>query len=118
MPVRETQEQPGHHFRPEAQKYMTVEMEKPFVWPEDPESWEPWGKEEKEREIQRGMKSQGARTPEMIREAQDALRRQARDLLKRGRESKQAIGSETVKTQKRWEKKRSDTMLGKESLLR
>lgn len=113
MPVRDTQELPGHHFRPEAQKYMTVEMEKPFVWPAEPESWEPWGKEEKEREMERGLKAQGALTTEMVRESQDALRRQARALLKRGTESKRAFGSETGKSQERWAKKRSDTMLGK-----
>ncbi|KAF2196848.1 hypothetical protein GQ43DRAFT_444755 [Delitschia confertaspora ATCC 74209] len=29
--------------RPRAKKYMTVEMDRPFVWPEYPENWEPWG---------------------------------------------------------------------------
>jgi large subunit ribosomal protein L23 len=27
-------------FRPKAIKHMTVEMDKPFVWPEDPENWD------------------------------------------------------------------------------
>jgi large subunit ribosomal protein L23 len=34
--------------RPRAKKYMTVEMDRPFVWPEEPTDWEPWGKKELE----------------------------------------------------------------------
>ncbi|KAH7414267.1 mitochondrial ribosomal protein subunit L23 [Phaeosphaeria sp. MPI-PUGE-AT-0046c] len=50
MPVRDTQEQPRHWFREESKKYMTVEMEQPFVWPKTP-SLEPWGKEERKQEM-------------------------------------------------------------------
>ncbi|KAI9705410.1 MAG: hypothetical protein M1836_006165 [Candelina mexicana] len=31
-------------FRPRAIKKMTVEMERPFVWPDEPEDFEPWDK--------------------------------------------------------------------------
>jgi large subunit ribosomal protein L23 len=31
-----------HWFRPDSEKYMTVEMEQPFVWPETP-NLQPWG---------------------------------------------------------------------------
>ncbi|KAF2739946.1 hypothetical protein EJ04DRAFT_261187 [Polyplosphaeria fusca] len=49
MPVRATTAQPGKLFREESKKYMTVEMEHPFVWPEKPRSFEPWGKSEKSK---------------------------------------------------------------------
>ncbi|KAK0344032.1 mitochondrial 54S ribosomal protein YmL41 [Friedmanniomyces endolithicus] len=32
--------------RPRATKRMTVELDRPFVWPEEPESYTPWNKEE------------------------------------------------------------------------
>ncbi|KAK5153787.1 hypothetical protein LTR04_006148, partial [Oleoguttula sp. CCFEE 6159] len=36
---------PRKWFRPRAIKKMTVEMEKPFVWPEEPEDYSLWDKE-------------------------------------------------------------------------
>lgn len=41
---------------------MTVEMEKPFVWPENPESWEPWGRKERQDSIAQSLKFQGVVT--------------------------------------------------------
>ncbi|KAI9829859.1 MAG: hypothetical protein M1819_005957 [Sarea resinae] len=35
-------------FRPKAIKKMTVEMDKPFVWPEEPADFSPWDKERME----------------------------------------------------------------------
>ena len=32
-------------YRPQAKKYMEVEMSRPFAWPEQPEDLEPWNKE-------------------------------------------------------------------------
>ncbi|KAF2238971.1 hypothetical protein EV356DRAFT_225183 [Viridothelium virens] len=32
-------------YRPRATKRMTVQMDKPFVWPEEPTDFEPWSKE-------------------------------------------------------------------------
>ncbi|KAF2496268.1 hypothetical protein BU16DRAFT_485826 [Lophium mytilinum] len=40
-----TMPQQNKWFRPKAIKHMTVEMDKPFLWPEDPDNWEPWSKE-------------------------------------------------------------------------
>ncbi|KAL0944420.1 mitochondrial 54S ribosomal protein uL23m [Colletotrichum truncatum] len=34
----------GGYFRPQSQKFMMVEMTKPFVWPSPPEDLEPWNK--------------------------------------------------------------------------
>lgn len=50
MPVRDMREQPRRWFRPESIKYMTVEMEQPFVWPEVPDL-EPWGDEQRKAEL-------------------------------------------------------------------
>jgi len=40
-----TMPQQNKWFRPKAIKHMTVEMDRPFVWPKDPESWEAWNKD-------------------------------------------------------------------------
>ncbi|KAF2002945.1 hypothetical protein P154DRAFT_461974 [Amniculicola lignicola CBS 123094] len=50
-PVRDVHQAPHQFFRDADRKYMTVEMDKPFVWPEAPEDWSPWGKEEDEEEV-------------------------------------------------------------------
>ncbi|KAI9667468.1 MAG: hypothetical protein M1821_000284 [Bathelium mastoideum] len=36
---------PRTWHRPRSVKRMTVEMDKPFVWPEEPDNFEPWSKE-------------------------------------------------------------------------
>ncbi|CAO2650384.1 Nn.00g016760.m01.CDS01 [Neocucurbitaria sp. VM-36] len=82
MPVRDTREQPRHWFRPESKKYMTVEMEQPFVWPEVPDL-EPWGQKERRKETQEAAKTNGALGPDDARDAARKLRDQARMLLHR-----------------------------------
>ncbi|KAL9096902.1 MAG: hypothetical protein Q9165_000866 [Trypethelium subeluteriae] len=42
---RVRQSAPRQWYRPRAVKRMTVEMDKPFVWPEAPTDFEPWSKE-------------------------------------------------------------------------
>ena len=37
---------PGRWHRPRSKKYMTVELERPFVWPEAPTDFTAWNKEE------------------------------------------------------------------------
>ena len=80
MPVRDTREQPRHWFRPESKKYMTVEMEQPFVWPEVPDL-EPWGQKEKQSEIDDAAKSNGAVDSRDKRNAARKLREQVQKLL-------------------------------------
>ncbi|USP74510.1 uncharacterized protein yc1106_01784 [Curvularia clavata] len=80
MPVRDTREQPRHWFRPESQKYMTVEMEQPFVWPEVPDL-EPWGQKEKQNEIEDAARTNGAVDNRDKREAARKLREQVQKLL-------------------------------------
>ena len=41
-PVAPTKNDSGRYMRPPAEKYMTVEMTKPFVWPEAPTDLSPW----------------------------------------------------------------------------
>ncbi|KAF2267034.1 hypothetical protein CC78DRAFT_577566 [Lojkania enalia] len=80
MPVRDSQVAPRQFFREESKKYMTVEMNQPFVWPTDPKSWEPWGKEEKEKREEEAANQVG-RTTEAQRKAAKALREQAMGVL-------------------------------------
>jgi|TARA_R110002003_G_scaffold128_2_gene12051 large subunit ribosomal protein L23 len=82
MPVRDTQAQPRHWFRPESKKYMTVEMEQPFVWPEIP-SLEPWGKKEKEKETDDAVAASGVQDANQQRHAARKLREQVEKLFKR-----------------------------------
>ncbi|KAF2808459.1 uncharacterized protein BDZ99DRAFT_419591 [Mytilinidion resinicola] len=69
-------------FRPKAIKHMTVEMDKPFVWPEDPESWEPWSKEiySQLQDDADGRDKPATKIKEAREEAQ-TLAKQARELL-------------------------------------
>lgn len=41
-PTAPTKNNAGRYVRPPAEKYMTVEMTKPFVWPEAPVDLSPW----------------------------------------------------------------------------
>ena len=68
MPVRDAQEQPRHWFRPESKKYMTVEMEQPFVWPALPEDTKPWGVGIAKSEAEAAARSNGIVTMEQKRE--------------------------------------------------
>ncbi|KAF2706847.1 hypothetical protein K504DRAFT_412452 [Pleomassaria siparia CBS 279.74] len=100
QPVRDTHYQPRHWFRPESKKYMTVEMEKPFVWPADPEDWEPWGKKDQENREKESME-QVQTSLTKRKEAMKALRRQAVDVLQQNRN----------KTLVNWEKERQQKVV-------
>lgn len=80
MPVRDTREQPRHWFRPDSKKYMTVEMEEPFVWPEVPDL-EPWGQKERKKETKDAARANGAFGASEARDAARKLRDQVRMLL-------------------------------------
>jgi large subunit ribosomal protein L23 len=106
MPVRDTVAQPRHWFRPESEKYMTVEMEKPFVWPEAPESWEPWGRKERDASVLSSRAFQGVQSPRDQRVDARTLRHQALSLL----------NTEPDAAVKKWEKRRTPQMLSHEQL--
>ena len=98
QPVREDRPgarmpQPRRFFRPRAIKKMTIEMERPFVWPPAIEDFAPWDKDrfdgareaqkEQQAEMQRGQEGNpkgllGAKE----KEDRAVLRKQAEKLLK------------------------------------
>jgi large subunit ribosomal protein L23 len=82
MPVRDTREQPRHYFRAESKKYMTVEMEEPFVWPELP-NLEPWGVTERKKEEKDAIKNNEVVDANEQRESAKTLRKQVEMLLKK-----------------------------------
>lgn len=145
MPVRDSVKQPRHWFRPESEKYMTVEMDKPFVWPEAPESWEPWARKEKEESIRKTQSHQGFDSEHTQRTAAKTMRQQALKVLgeshawkwanlksKKGEKGEKSVSAakkatskkveaskskETYKTPAdRWEEGRTPQMLSRELL--
>jgi large subunit ribosomal protein L23 len=96
MPVRDTREQPRHWFRPESKKYMTVEMDLPFVWPKIP-NLEPWGKKEKEKEVKDAMELSGSQDANEQRAAAMKLREQVEDLFKK----QERLVDKTIEQKKR-----------------
>ena len=81
MPIRDTTKQPRHWFRPDSKKYMTVEMEQPFVWPELPEDKAAWGIGKAKDEIAQAAEANGIVTQEQRREQAKSLREQVKALL-------------------------------------
>ncbi|KAH6615043.1 mitochondrial ribosomal protein subunit L23 [Boeremia exigua] len=81
MPVRDAPDQPRHWFRPESKKYMTVEMEQPFVWPALPEDTKPWGVGTAKAETEAAARSNGIVTMEQKRESARLLREKVKKLL-------------------------------------
>ncbi|KAL5116759.1 mitochondrial 54S ribosomal protein YmL41 [Pleosporales sp. CAS-2024a] len=83
MPVRDTPDKPRNWFRPESKKYMTVEMEQPFVWPKVPDL-EPWGKEIRKQELETSAAAASAASNNKDqRDSAKKLRMQAMALLER-----------------------------------
>ncbi|KAK5165595.1 mitochondrial 54S ribosomal protein YmL41 [Saxophila tyrrhenica] len=77
--------QPSRWHRPRPTKFMTVELERPFVWPEEPEDYAEWNKgemEESEEEQKKLQESLGP-TRDTIgnEERRTAMRDQAKALL-------------------------------------
>lgn len=71
--------------RPKATKFMTVELQRPFVWPEEPEDYQEWNQkevegssEEQEKANEEQMPSAGTKAPE---ERMESMREQAKALL-------------------------------------
>ena len=59
---------------------MTVELEKPFVWPETPDL-APWGQEDRQKEIKEAVAANGAGGASEARKAAKTLREQVNRLL-------------------------------------
>jgi len=75
--------------RPRAKKYMTVQMEEPFVWPEEPEDLGAWGKDDMKQEEEYTRVKQKMRAPDgdtvINEERREKMKEQAKALLE-GRE--------------------------------
>jgi large subunit ribosomal protein L23 len=72
-----------HWFRPESKKYMTVEMEQPFVWPEIPDL-QPWGgKKEREKGVTNSLAAGGGEEAKEQRDKARNLREQVEMLFKK-----------------------------------
>jgi large subunit ribosomal protein L23 len=82
MPVRDARVQPRHWFREDSKKYMTVEMEQPFVWPEVPDL-APWSPAVRQKEFEDSETMSGASNHEMQRESARDLRKKVEMLFKR-----------------------------------
>lgn len=88
MPVRDTREQPRHWFRPDSKKYMTVEMEQPFVWPTAPESFEPWAPKQRQKEEDEAVEANSGGSSKDQRRAATKLRRHVEGLFKKTKDLK------------------------------
>jgi large subunit ribosomal protein L23 len=95
--VRDSVDAPRRFFRPEAKKFMTIEMDRPFVWPEKPESWEAWGKREKKENVNLTV-AQLSETMHDKAKAAAALRRQATGLVGKTRPLQEWEKTRTAKT--------------------
>lgn len=93
MPVRDTREQPRHWFRADSKKYMTVELEDPFVWPEEPDLT-PWGKDQRQKELQETIRVNSGDSQEDARAAARSLREQVEELLKPEKKYQKREGEE------------------------
>lgn len=89
--------------RPRAKKFMTVELERPFVWPAEPEDLSAWNKDEMEasRELNEKMSElMGPRKDTMINEdRRKSMREQARALLEGRVRWKPSVSSATMLAQ-------------------
>ncbi|KAJ4361163.1 mitochondrial 54S ribosomal protein YmL41 [Ascochyta clinopodiicola] len=81
MPIRDTVQQPRHWFRDDSKKYMTVEMEQPFVWPAVPEDTKPWGLGQVKSETAQAAEANGIVTVEQKRQKAKSLREQVKALM-------------------------------------
>jgi large subunit ribosomal protein L23 len=107
QPVRDHTSAPRSFFRPDAKKYMTIEMDKPFVWPAEPESWDKWmekGREEpaKAGSRQRAEEKLEVQEMEEKRVLIESLRKHARSVL--GEAQREGSGA--------WEKGRTEKWVG------
>jgi large subunit ribosomal protein L23 len=111
MPVRDAQAKQRSWFRADSEKYMTVEMEQPFVWPALPENEKPWGIGDFRKMVHENVvRSEQVDNMEIRREKAKSLREQVKALLMKKDTSKAKSGVEEsgkLSTLELWEKKRT-----------
>jgi len=95
---------------------MTVEMEKPFVWPAEPENWSPWGKNKDDRTIRSKptIYTESTKVSDKRKETV-ALREQATKMLghRKSAERKEAQEQSNKSLLKLWKEKRTATWAGR-----
>ena len=94
-PIRDSENARRTWYREEQQKFMVIEMDRPFVWPAEPENFEPWGVEEKKKSTEEQMRAK-IDTDEKIAESAQRLRAQAMGLLKKPKTWEDARQPETI----------------------
>lgn len=104
MPVRDTQQQPRHWFREESKKYMTVEMEQPFVWPKTPDL-APWGKEERKQEMKDSVAGNSQPSKREQRTSARTLQEEVKKLFRGGKKIQQNETAGSDSTNQAHEKK-------------
>lgn len=117
MPVRDTAARPRTWFRPESKKYMTIEMERPFVWPATPKDLKPWGGIDEDKKGNAVAKMSGQPEKDEQRDAARKLRTQVEKLFTKEDEKVVDDGNEPKKKQNRplsaKEKEKEEEQLGR-----
>jgi large subunit ribosomal protein L23 len=76
---------PRRWHRPRAHKHMTVQLVRPFVWPEEPESYKEWDMENMKASVEEGKEQQkimGSDKDTIVNEERrEKMREQAKLLL-------------------------------------
>ncbi|KAK4617887.1 54S ribosomal protein L23, mitochondrial [Fulvia fulva] len=71
--------------RPRSQKFMTVELARPFVWPEEPTDFSEWNREEVEKSDKEqeefGKNLSSTKDTNINKERRERMREQAKELL-------------------------------------
>jgi large subunit ribosomal protein L23 len=111
MYVRDTREQMRHWFRPDSEKYMTVEMEQPFVWPGTPRDLQPWGgkKEPTKKTLTQRLAAGAGENAQQQRTEAYNLRQQVEQLFNK-RVFKKDLGIDGEKrTRRQWKDEQAKT---------
>ncbi|KAF2460872.1 hypothetical protein BDY21DRAFT_333670 [Lineolata rhizophorae] len=96
-------------IRPRPHKFMFIDMDRPFVWPDEPTDFEPWDKEQFELTNEYQQKTAGRRNSEQEPRGSDEERKtlaeQARDLLE-GRQKWKPTDSAPAQASRKTEARR------------
>lgn len=88
---------PRRWYRPRSLKFMTVELDKPFVWPERPEDYSEWNKDEfiqaEEAQQEWAEKTGYGKDRYVNEDRRVAMREQAKALLEGKEKWKPGFGS-------------------------
>lgn len=98
-PVAPVKSDAGRWKRPHAEKFMTVEMTKPFVWPEVPQDLSPWDNElHSSREAASRREERNA-----IEKYKGRIPLESEQELKRDEEKYRTMAEELLSGKKKWD---------------